>query len=148
MERKDLSIDEIYALDRVQKKLPLDKNTIEKLRHLKLIEGRKPNFYISAAVAGSAGSKTDYIRMRAFNNEYYLDLIVGYLLKFGSINREEINKLLLEKLSDVLNEEQKKNKVDNLLTTIRRRKIIENKGSRKVPKWVLHEQFLSEIKAE
>lgn len=51
-----------------------------------------------------------------------------------------LDRLLLSKLSDGLNEEQKHNKVANLLSAMRRSGIIRNEGSKKAPKWLLAEK--------
>jgi len=52
-------------------------------------------------------------------------------------SRKEIDKLLMDKLSDVLSERQKKTKVGSLLTKMRRAGVICNNGSRKEPSWEL-----------
>lgn len=139
IQKTDLSLDEILALDRVQKRLPLTDAMIKRLRREGLIEGRKPNFHVSASVAKAASSKVDYIRTRAQDDDYYAKLITDFIRKFGKASREEIDKLLLGKLSDALDEEKKKNKVANLLTKLRRSEVIHNDGSRKAPEWVLAE---------
>ena len=112
----DLSLTDILALDRVQKKMLLPDETIKRLRRAKLIEGRKPNLHVSATVAKVTTSKADYILTRAQDDEFYVKLIIDYLDKFGKASREEINKLLWNKLSDALDDEQKTNKIANLLT--------------------------------
>lgn len=84
-------------------------------------------------------SKADYIRTRAQDDDYYGKLITDYLKKFGSASREEIDKLLLDKLSEALDADQKKIKVANLLTKLRRSGVIRNDGPKKSPKWVIAE---------
>lgn len=66
-------------------------------------------------------------------------MILDLLTQFGSASRLEIDRLLAGKLSDALNNEQKQNKVSNLLSNLRRAKRIKNSGSRKAPGWVLAE---------
>jgi ATP-dependent DNA helicase RecG len=66
-------------------------------------------------------------------------MILELLGKFGSASRQEIDRLLAGKLSDALNDEQKLNKISNLLSNLRRAKRIRNVGSRKAPVWVLAE---------
>jgi len=139
IQKIDLPLDEILALDRVQKRLPLADDMIKRLRRDGLIEGRKPNFHVSASVAEATSSKVDYIRTRAQDDDYYAKLITDYLIKFGKASRHEMDKLLLNKLSEALDEEQKKKKVANLLTKLRRAKVIRNDGSRSDPAWVLAE---------
>ncbi len=98
IQRIDLPLDEILALDRVQKRLPLTDMMIKLLRKDGLIEGRKPNFHVSASVAKATASKVDYIRTRAQDDDYYAKLVTDFIRKFGKASREEIDKLILDKL--------------------------------------------------
>jgi len=75
-----------------------------------LIEGRLPNIHVSAAVAQATASKAEYIRTRAQDDAFYSKLIMDYLSKFSKASRAEIDKLLLPKLSDGLNDEQRRKK--------------------------------------
>lgn len=141
MQKTDLPLYEILALDRVQKRLPLPNAMIKRLRRDGLIEGRKPNLHVSATVAKATANKAEYIRTRAQDDDYYCKLITDYLEKFGKASRKEIDKLLKDKLSDSLDDEQKSNKIANLLTKLRRRGTIINKGSNKKPSWELAERI-------
>jgi ATP-dependent DNA helicase RecG len=138
IQKINLPLDEIQALDRVQKRLPLTDEMIKRLRRDGLIEGRKPNLHVSAAVAKMTASKADYIRTRAQDDDYYCKLITDYLKKFKSASREEIDKLLMDKLSDALDKDQKKKKIANLLTKLRRSKVIHNSSMRSRPQWELN----------
>ena len=140
IQKTDLSLQEIFALDRVQKKLPLDEAMVKHLRRANLIEGHKPNLHVSATVASATATKADYIRTRAQDDEFYAKLITDYLVKFGTASRKEIDTLLLGKLSDALDDGQKESKIGNLLTHMRQADRIENTGSRKAPQWVLKEK--------
>ncbi len=140
IQKTDLSLQEIFALDRVQKKLPLDEAMVKHLRRANLIEGHKPNLHVSATVASATATKADYIRTRAQDDEFYAKLITDYLVKFGTASRKEIDTLLLGKLSDALDDGQKESKIGNLLTHMRQADRIENTGSCKAPQWVLKEK--------
>lgn len=137
IQKTDLSLSDILALDRIQKKLPIDDAVVKRLRQAKLIEGRKPHLYVSASVASATASKADYIRTRAQDDAFYAKLVLDYLAQFGATKRQEIDKLLWEKLSDALDDEQKRNKISNLLSNMRRAGRIQNTGARKAPSWVL-----------
>ena len=130
-----MPLTDILALDRVQKRLPLDDATVKRLRRARLIEGRKPNLHVSAIVAKVTAKKADYIRTRAQDDTFYVKLVGDYLAKFGSATRMEIDKLRWNKLSDALNSEQKRRKIGNLLTGMRNSGAIMNAGSRKAPAW-------------
>ncbi|NCO53295.1 MAG: transcriptional regulator [Deltaproteobacteria bacterium] len=136
MQRTDLSLPDILALDRVQKNLPIDDPVARRLRQAKLIEGRKPHLHVSAAVASATSTKVDYINTRGQDDAFCIKQISDYLAKFGSASRQEIDKLLLNRLSDALDSEQKQNKIGNLLTGMRMRGLITNAGTRRTPKWV------------
>ncbi|ATJ84716.1 RNA-binding domain-containing protein [Halomonas beimenensis] len=129
-ELPDLTLDDIILLDRVQKRKPL---TDEQARHLKrqgLIEGRKPNFHISAHVARHSDEKARYIRNRGFDDQPYKQLICDYLEEFGEARRKDIDALLLDKLPDILDEHQKSHKVKNLLQSLKNQGVIEPEGKR------------------
>ena len=142
IQQTDLPLADVLALDRIQKKLPIPDDAVARLKRMKLIEGRKPNYYVSAAVAQATANKADYIRTRAQDDEFYAKLLTDYLRKFDEANRTEINKLLLDKLSDALTDKQKYNKVSNLITKLRRRGVIVNTGSDAAPCWQLAERHV------
>lgn len=139
IQKTDLPLADILALDRVQKKLPIPEEAVTRLRRAGLIEGRKPNLYVSAKVAKATSDKAGYIRTRAQDDEFYAKLLTDYLHKFGQARRDEIDTLLMGKLSDGLTPEQKYNKISNLITKLRRNERIHNAGSRSKPLWKLSE---------
>lgn len=141
IQKTDLPLADVLALDRVQKKLPIPDEAATRLRRSKLIEGRKPNFHVSAAVAEATANKADYIRTRAQDDAFYAKLLTDYLEKFGQANRAEINQLLMDKLSDALDDKQKYNKISGLLTGLRRRGVIVNTGSDTASCWRLTERI-------
>jgi len=126
--------------NRVQKKLPVDEAALKRLRNAKLVEGRKPHVYVSAAVASVTSAKAEYINTRGLDDEFYVRQIIDYLAQFGGASRQEIDKLLLGKLSVALDAEQKKTKIGNLLTGMRVGNLITNVGTRKTPRWVLKKE--------
>ena len=110
-----LLLEEIIMLDKVQKKIELTDYEIKRLREKKLIEGRKPNFFISVTIAKVTGHKAAYIKNRAFDKGYYKVLIFDFIKKYKKASRNDIDNLLMDKLSDVLTPLQKRNKIRNLL---------------------------------
>ena len=132
-----LALEDILALDRIQKRLDVDEASVRRLRRAGLVEGRRPNVHVSAAVAQVTAAKADYILMRGQDDAFYEQLVLDLLSRFGAATRRDIDDLLLEKLGDRLDESQKRNKVALLLTRLRRARRIRNAGSRKAPRWVL-----------
>ncbi len=131
-----LSLVEIMMLDKVQKKQELSDSEIKTLREKKLIEGRKPNFYISAAVAKATGQKASYSKNKGFDKKYYLDMILKAVREHGSLSRRDIDELILDKLPDIYDSKQKKVKINNLISELSRNGQIINKGSDRHPVWV------------
>jgi ATP-dependent DNA helicase RecG len=135
MQRTDLAFTDVLALDRLQKNLPIPDDAVQRLRRAKLIEGRRPHLHVAADVAAATASKADYIRTRAQDDTHYIKLMTDYLDKFGSASRQDVDKLLLTKISDALTDEQKASKISNLLSKMRRAGQIVNTGSRTNPSW-------------
>lgn len=140
MQKTDLPLTDILTLDRVQKKLPVSKEAAARLRRAKLIEGKRPNLQISSVVAAATGAKAEYIRTRSQNDAIYEKLLRDYLLEYGECSRSEIDELLQPVLSELLSENQKSNKINNLLTKWRRAGVIVNRGSDRVSRWTLAEK--------
>lgn len=137
IEKTNLPLVDVFALDRVQKRLPIDDDAVVRLRRAHLIEGRRPNLHVSSHVAAATDAQAAYIRTRAQDDEHYKRLIVHFLEKFGSASRGDIDDLIKGKLSDLLDENQRRNKIGNLLTSLREEGTIRNAGPKKTPKWVL-----------
>jgi ATP-dependent DNA helicase RecG len=138
MERKDLNLAEIIALDRVQKSQAIERDTARLLRHNGLVIGRYPKLYLAAEVAKATDTLVDYTKHRAFDKQYYKDLLIKFLHEKGEGRPQDIQRLLLEKLSDLLSEKQRKEKIRNLLQEMAKEKRIRNIGGRGYQaKWVL-----------
>jgi ATP-dependent DNA helicase RecG len=135
---RDLTLEDIIMLDKVQKKLSIRPDEEKLLRSKKLIEGRKPNFYVSSTVAKKAGTMDEYIKNRSFDDRYFKDLVLEFIRKNGHASKKEIDKLLLDKLPAVLDEDQRKNKIRNLIYSLsKREKSIDNQGTNRFPIWKL-----------
>ena len=134
---KDLVLDEIIMLDKVQKKQPLNDFEEKYLKTKNLIEGRKPNCFIGLKVAQKTGQKATYSKNRAFDKSYYLDLIEKAIKEHVSLDRKDVDELLWKKLPDWMDDKQRKIKINHLLSELRRKQIIRNEGSDSKPKWVL-----------
>ena len=138
LEHQDLPLNTVMLLDRVQKKQSITDDAAALLRKQGLIEGRKPNYYAAAQIAQTTGNKSDYIRNRAFDDTYYKDTILAYLAQYGSATRRDIDGLILDKLSNVLDEKQKQNKLRNLLYAMSKRdRTIVKSGSSQQGRWML-----------
>lgn len=120
----DLSLMQIMLLDKVQKHKDLSPDEIKYLRSMNFIEGRKPNYFLSADVVKPTRSrklKSEYIHNKGFDNDHYRNLILQYIDRFGRATREDIDDLLWEKLPAHLDGDnnKKKDKIGNLLSSLR-----------------------------
>jgi len=83
------------------------------------------------------GQKAGYSKNKAFDKGYYLDLIQKAVKEHNSLERKEIDELLWSKLSEWMDDKQRKNKIGNLLSELRMKERIENTGTFTKPKWSL-----------
>jgi ATP-dependent DNA helicase RecG len=138
MDRSDLELADVIPLDKVQKGRPLSDEEFRVLKAKRLIEGRRPNLFVSAEVAAATESRADYIRKRAFDREHYKEMVLAYLRRYSQATTPEIRRLLLDKVSDALSREQKLNWIRNLLGLMSRDdRTIRYEGSKRGGKWVL-----------
>lgn len=128
----------VYLIDKVQKHESISKDAVKYLRKIGVIEGKMPNIYISASVAETIDEKAQYVKNKGFDDKFYKELIINYLKQFGSASKDDIRKLLLDKLPDAMGEEQKENKIRNLLYGMHKKNLIERDGpNTKTAKWKL-----------
>jgi len=132
-----LTLEEIMMLDKVQKKKTLSPHEEKYLKKKKLIEGRKPNFYISLEMAQKTGQKAVYSKNKGLDKAYYLTLIRLFIKEHKSVERSDVNNLLWNKLPEWMEDKQKRIKINNLLSELKRNGEIENRGSIVKPKWEL-----------
>jgi len=139
--KDDLDLTEVILLDKVQKGRGTDltDEAIKKLRKKKLIEGRKPNYFISANIASVTNQKAKYTKNKGLEKDFYKELIKQHIKNHGATSRKEIDEILLEKLPEYLSPQQRKVKINNLLSEMVTNSSIKNTGSRKNPNWILIE---------
>lgn len=133
----DLSLPEVIALDRVQKRWTLSSEQFAALKAKGVIEGRKPNYVVSAKIAALTDTRAEYIKHRTLDKQHYKGLVVEYLKKFECAQKRDIEKFMLDKLPDALNQQQKRNYVRNLLQEMRREGTIRPDKPRRGAKWGL-----------
>ncbi len=124
----DLSLDDIILLDKVQKKKLLSSDEAKYLRDNSLIEGKRPNIYISSKVEKHTNQENDYIKMRGIDDDYAQKIIIDYLQEFEKGLKSDFEKVLLDKLPDILDNQKKKNKIKNYLQSLKNRGLIINIG--------------------
>lgn len=136
MARTDLDLGLIILLDKVQKRQRISADDSKRLKAASLVEGRYPTLLVAGRVAAAVGEKARHIRDRGFDSQYYQDMIVALVREHQPVAREDIDRLLLDKLPEVLTPKQKLNRIHNLLRKLAETGLIVNQGSRRWPKWV------------
>jgi ATP-dependent DNA helicase RecG len=139
MSQSGLELGLIMLLDKVQKGARISADESRRLKAAKLVEGRYPNLMVAGPLAALAGQKALHIRNRGLDSRYYRDMIVELVREHQPVSREDIDRLLLDKLPEVLSDEQKLSKVHNLISSLSG-KAIRNAGTRQSPRWILIEQ--------
>ena len=136
-EKTDLNIEKVLLLDRVQKGYNITKEQSDYLKKDNLIEGRFPNVYISKGISKIVNDKVSYTKKSGFNDKYYKDLVLKYLKDFDNITKKDLDELLMDKLPDSLNLEQKKRKIKYLVNEClcQKEKLINNIGPKNKPIW-------------
>jgi ATP-dependent DNA helicase RecG len=122
IKNSELGLSEIILLDKVQKQKEISENEFRHLKKLKCIEGRRPILYLSYNIIESTNDESlqaEYLANRSFDDSYFKDMILEYLKKFGDTKRSTIESLISPKLSAVLTDVKKKNKVANLLKSLK-----------------------------
>ena len=136
----ELDLETVYLLDQVQKGKgnTLNKDAVAFLRKYKLIEGRINSLYLSAEVSQAIDDEAGYIKNKAFDDQYYKDLIIKYLKQYGKAKKKNIRNLLWDKLPDVLSETQKEYKIGNLLASLKNAGIIcADSNNQQRASWIL-----------
>lgn len=134
----EIDLETVYLLDCVQKGQHLERRDAARLRKLGLIEGRAPHLFLSAAVSETLGQKEQYIRNKALDDQFYKQMIVDFLQTWGKGKKRDFDRLLMDKLSDSLTDKQKKDKVRNLLASLRAAGIIQtDSDNHQKSHWIL-----------
>ena len=124
----NLTLHDIIALDKVQKGQSVTEEEADALRKKSLIEGRKNSYIIAADVAKHTEQQAEYMQMRGLDDMHYQSLIVEYLKTFERGRLADFDKMLANKLPQVLDDKQRKNKVRKLLQKMRRDGLVVSEG--------------------
>jgi ATP-dependent DNA helicase RecG len=105
--RPELSLEDVIALDKVQKKQEISNDALNRLRSLKMVKGRSNSLEIVGAE-----------KLNGLTNKDYKQMILNLLIEKGSATKEEIEKLVLPLLPKDLSMLKKQKKISNLITEL------------------------------
>jgi ATP-dependent DNA helicase RecG len=122
----ELTIEDVIALDKVQKKQEISEKALNRLRLLKMVKGRRTSLEIVG---------TD--KMERFSNKDYKQMILNLLVERGSASKEEVEKFLLPLLPKELTVSKKQKKISNLISELsfQEARITNISTSKKFPVW-------------
>jgi ATP-dependent DNA helicase RecG len=133
-------LSQVTLLDKIQKKASISDDSANLLRKEKLIEGRKPNYFVGKEISQVTDKKAEYSKNKAFDKQQYFEWILKSIQEHGSLSRKDIDELLWNMLPAWMSAEQKSNRIRNLIKELRVADKIVNKGSDAKPEWVLKKQ--------
>lgn len=142
-QHQDLDLETVFLLDRIQKgdEKSLTNDAIAHLRKHHLIEGRVGRLYLSAEVSHNINEEAQYIKNKAFDDQYYKDMILEYIKKYRSASKSDIRELLWDKLPDVMTSKQKESKIHNLLSSLKQKSLIKpSSNNKQKSKWILNDE--------
>jgi ATP-dependent DNA helicase RecG len=124
----ELSLDDVIALDKVQKKIPVNETEIQRLRNLKLVAG----------VASELQVAGNYTKI---TYQDYKQMILELITQNGTATRDDIVNLIMPTLSPDIPMEKRQKKISNIIVEIstKDRKIVNISKSIKSPVWALAE---------
>lgn len=133
--RREMDIRTAFLLDRVQKGLQISKEQSEELFDKGLIGGKWPDIHTVPPEKGTNGKKEDMIE--SIREGGYEECILTLISKMGSASRKDIDGLIMDMLPSNKTYEEKEVRIRNIITKMSREGRIVNKGSKRVPQWVL-----------
>jgi ATP-dependent DNA helicase RecG len=126
----DLSLEDVIALDKIQKKMPISEPELQRLRDLKLVVGYDTELQLNAG---------NYLDL---SYQEYKQMILDLITKKGSATRDDIVNLIMPTLSPDIPVEKRQRKISNITAKLayndKRIKNISN--STKSSVWVLDNQ--------
>jgi len=124
----EMAMEDVIALDRVQKKQDISEEALGRLRSLKMVKGRASSLEIIGIE-----------KQKGLSNKDYKQMILNLLVEKGSATREEIEQILMPLLPQDLPLVKQQKKISNLITELSQKqgKIKNTSISDKYSEWVL-----------
>lgn len=136
---KNLSLNHVLLLDKVQKGYKLTDKEYYELVSKKLIEGPKTRPYFTGQVSQEINEEKSKVVYDGVDDIYYEGVIIKLIKNNRSISRAEIDASLLGFMPDGMTIVQKRNKIHNLLKKLSANGKIKNDSkSTRYPKWIIN----------
>ena len=124
--RPELALEDVIALDKVQKKMEITEDEAERLRELKL-------------VAGAASELQILGHYPKISYKEYKAMVLNLIKSKGSATREDIENLIMPNLSPEIPLAKRQKKIANIITKLsfQEKAIINSSDTDKYPVWIL-----------
>jgi ATP-dependent DNA helicase RecG len=134
----ELPLENVIALDKVQKKQPLSETETVRLRKLKFVKGRATSLQIVGNTESVNRVKSGS-NVKTVPNKELKQKILELLKQQGSATRVDIEKLIMPYLPTELPIENKRKKISNIVSELsfKERQIVNTSSSTKNPVWKL-----------
>jgi ATP-dependent DNA helicase RecG len=134
----ELPLEDVIALDKVQKKQFVSETETARLRELKLVKGRATTLQIIGNVKLVNSVKLDN-NVKNIPNKELKQHILDLLRKQGIATRIDIEKLIMPHLPTELPIENKRKKISNIVSELsyKEKQIVNTSSSTKNPVWKL-----------
>jgi len=119
----DFNILKIVLLDKIQKGFgeEVDINDANKLKEEKLIEGRRPQYFLSKKVAEIIGKEAEYSEKKGSTTDEIAQKILKLLeASPDGRNRRDIDKECYQMISTLKNDKQKDKMIENILAKLKK----------------------------
>jgi ATP-dependent DNA helicase RecG len=119
----DLSLSDIFLLDKVQKRRDLSSNELKYLKNKKYVEGRKPNIFLSHSIVEKTKDKElikEYEENKGLSKNELKNMILSFIKSKDKVYRTEIDQFIWDNLPNILTHNQKLNKIRNIIQELRR----------------------------
>lgn len=93
---------------------------------------------VSYKVADMVDQKKEYVKAAGLTDEICMQLIKGYLEKFGESKTSEITEAVEDALPGQLSKMQKSRKVSNILQKMKKNEMADTKGKGAGALWFIH----------
>lgn len=138
MKNKDISLNNVILLDKIQKWQKISLIESRLLRKEWLIDWKYPKIFISLEVSQQINEVSNYVKNKV-NKEHYERLIINFIKNNKwKASRKQINEVLIDKLSNIYDNDKKKiKKIWNILNEMRAKWVIKNIWNNKYPTWII-----------
>ena len=132
-----LDLQTVFLLDKVQKGEPISKEETLRLRRNHLVEGRYPHLYVSQKITALVGQEPRYVRNRGLDFGVCRELVLNALRTCQELNKQQLLEIIGPALPAVLDETQKRRKLENLLQRLKQEGLIRKVGQTRSARWTL-----------